>query len=38
MGHLVPAGTGLKKYHNILLKEEEPVVQEVQKKEEVPSN
>jgi hypothetical protein len=25
MGHLIPAGTGLKKYNNIMLKSEEPI-------------
>jgi DNA-directed RNA polymerase subunit beta' len=36
MGHLIPAGTGLKKYLNILLKTEEPVVTE--KEEAVEAN
>lgn len=33
MGHLIPAGTGLKKYRNILLKVEEAPVEEVPKEE-----
>jgi DNA-directed RNA polymerase subunit beta' len=33
MGHLIPAGTGLKKYRNILLKVEEAPVEEVSKEE-----
>jgi hypothetical protein len=34
MGHLIPAGSGLKKYRNIMLKVEEPEVPE-NKEEEV---
>lgn len=30
MGHLIPAGTGLKKYRNILLKSEELVEEAVE--------
>ena len=33
MGHLIPAGTGLKKYRNILLKVEEAPVEETPKEE-----
>jgi len=33
MGHLIPAGTGLKKYRNILLKVEEAPVEEAPKEE-----
>ncbi len=35
MGHLIPAGTGLKKYRNIILKTEEEVPVEETNKEEV---
>jgi len=34
MGHLIPAGTGLKKYKNIILTEEEIAVQEEKAKAE----
>ena len=33
MGHLIPAGTGLKKYRNIILKVEEAPVEETPKEE-----
>ena len=33
MGHLIPAGTGLKKYRNIIMKVEEAPAEEVQKEE-----
>ena len=33
MGHLIPAGSGLKKYQSILLKTEEPVVEKTEDKE-----
>jgi len=36
MGHLIPAGTGLKKYRNIILKSEEPI-EEMQEEEKVQS-
>jgi len=36
MGHLIPAGTGLKKYHNIMLKSEEPI-EEMTEEEKVQS-
>ena len=36
MGHLIPAGTGLKKYRNIMLKSEEPI-EEMQEEEKVQS-
>ena len=36
MGHLIPAGTGLKKYHNIMLKSEEPI-EEITEEEKVQS-
>ena len=36
MGHLIPAGTGLKKYRNILLKSEEQI-EEIQAEEKVQS-
>lgn len=37
MGHLIPAGTGLKKYRNIILKSEE-VIEEKPEEEKVQSN
>jgi DNA-directed RNA polymerase subunit beta' len=37
MGHLVPAGTGLKKYKNIILKSEEKPVETAPEEEVVPS-
>jgi hypothetical protein len=36
MGHLIPAGTGLKKYRSILLKSEEQI-EEIQAEEKVQS-
>jgi len=35
MGHLIPAGTGLRKYKSIILKAEAPVTEEVKPEEEV---
>ncbi len=38
MGHLIPAGTGLKKYRKIIIKTEEPETEEEKKEEEIQSN
>ena len=38
MGHLIPAGTGLKKYRNLIIKTEELETEEEQKEEEMQSN
>jgi DNA-directed RNA polymerase subunit beta' len=37
MGHLIPAGTGLKKYKSLMLTSEQPVEEENKEKEEVPA-
>ena len=35
MGHLIPAGTGIKKYRNILLESEEVVEEKTEETEQV---